>query len=275
VESYDDAKIFFWDGVSETYNFFIDVPEGAINAMKGSQGTLSIIAGYKGDLLEYSGGDKAIKVKRLPKLESDKKIEVLPGAMTMWQTLLRIGAGVTDSSAVEQGVYTWGSLTVSYPPSLSYDYTISTGNSESSDIKIGMVIPVEKKLLIGWKDNVSYGVDSVDIEGDPYATGSVEFVIKDEEAVWKEKLVTVIRADFEELNSGESVGVQYKLDRDATWSIGETENTADAVELRHQVTKSRHREYQVRLNMATSTTTSPAVLGVTVNENILENEKKL
>ena len=275
VESYDQGKIIFWDGISEYYNHFIDVPQGAINAMFGSQGTLSIIAGYKGDLLEYTGGDRPKKVKRLANLSDDKQIEIMPGAMTMWQTLLRIGAGVTDSATFEQGVYSWGALNENYPDSLSYDFYISTESTKGSDKKIGLLLPVEKKLLVGWQDNVSYGLDSIDLSGNPVASGSIEFVINDEGRVSKEKLFEMVRADFLPLVSGESIGLQYKLDRQATWATEETETTADEDLLRMEIQGGRHKEYQVRVNLATSTTTSPSVIGITVGENLLETEEKL
>lgn len=276
VESNDDAVIFFWDGFSETYNFFIQVPEGAINAMLGHQGTLSFVAGYKGDLLEYTGGDKATKVKRLPNIGFGEQMEILPGAMSMWETLLRIGAGVTDSNTFEQGVYTWGSLNVNYPDSLSYDYTLSTGNSQNSNIKIGLLFPVDKSLLIGWKDGTSYGLDSVDPSGSPFADGSIEFMIHDEGSVWKEKDLLLVRADFESLISGQSVGVQYKLDR-GSWSTEQvvTSSSSQTDRNRLQVKNGRHKEYQTRVNLYTSVSTSPAVLSVAVDEDLLETENTL
>lgn len=273
VSDYDQGIIFFWDGYSTTYNFFIEVPEGAINAMFGSQGTLYIVAGYQGDLLEYTGGDKAIKVKRIPKITDDKYIEILPGAMTMWRTLLHIGAGVTDSSEIEQGVYSWGKRNQSYIDALSFDYKISTGTTQSTGVKIGLVMPVNKKLLIGWKDNVSYGLDYVDPSNAPYAEGSVEFLVRDEDALWKEKRPDTIRADFEPLASGESISLQYKLDRDTSWTNPTVESTVDEKKLRVQPTFAQHREYQVRLNLLTSVSTSPEALGVTIMEDA-ENDNE-
>ena len=241
--------------------------------MLGSQGTLYIVAGYQGDLLEYRGGDKAIKVKKLPKLANKEQIEIHPQGMSMWRTLLRVGAGVTDSSDFEQGVYTWGSLNQKYPDSLSYDFTISTDTSQSSSVEIGMLLPVAEKLLIGWKDNVSYGLDSVDLSSSPYADGSLEFTIRDEGAVYKEKMVDVLRADFEPLNASESIGLQYKIDRASGWSVEETQATAAKDKLRVQIKNSRHREFQARVNLKTTTTTSPAVVGVTVAEDMLSEEE--
>ena len=279
ISDYDQGMIFFWDGISDTYNSFVEVPEGAVNAMLGSQGTLYIVAGYQGDLLEYTGGKKALKVKRIPKITDDTYVEVLPGSMSMWRTLLQIGVGVTDSSEIEQGVYSWGKRNQSYIDGLSYDYKISTGNTTASNIKIGLLLPVNKKLLIGWKDNISYGLDSVDPTNDCYGEGSIEWLIRDEDALWKEKKPDVIRADFEPLVDGDTVGIQFKLDRSGDWSVEETETTADAKKLRVQPSveslgdEIRHREYQVRLNLKTTNTSSPAGLGLTVLEDALTDEE--
>src|SRR3990167_1108180 len=218
VTDFDQGMIFFWNGTKDTYNFFVEVPEGGINAMLGSQSTLSFVAGYQGDLLEYKGGDEAKKVKRIPKITDDKYIEILPGALVKWRTLLQIGVGVTDSATIEQGVYSWGKRNVSYVDSLSLDHVISTGISESTGVKISLVMAMQKDLLIGWKDNTSYGLDNVTPGGAPYAEGSIEFLVRDEGGIWKEKMPMVIRVDFEPFAADESVGLQYKLDRQDSWA---------------------------------------------------------
>ena len=273
VTDFDQGMIFFWNGIKDTYNFFVEVPEGAINAMLGSQSTLYFIAGYQGDLMVYEGGPKARKVKRLPKIADDKYLEVLPGGLTYWKTLLMIAAGVTDSSTFEQGVYSWGSRNESYSNSLSLDYVISTGTSQSTGVKIGMVMPMQQELLIGWKDNVSYGMDNVNSTNDPYSEGSIEFPIIDSGAIWKEKIPMVIRADFEPLAASESVGLQYKLDRASSWTTETLEDTDDKNKLRVQARDTRHKELQVRVNLKTTTTTSPEVLGVTIAEDMLTDEE--
>jgi len=160
----------------------------------------------------------------------------------------------------------------------------TTGNSISTGIKIGLLMPVNKKLLMGWKDGVSYGLDSVDPSGSPYPAGSIEWLIRDEGALWKEKKPDTIRADFDTLLTGHSVSLQYKLDRASAYSTAEIASYDSDPEgnenkiLRVQPNISdlgsevRHREYQVRLNLATSVSTSPAALGVTIMEDALTDE---
>jgi len=272
INDYDEGIIFLWDGISETYNYYINVPEGGINAMFGAQGILNIIAGYGGDLLQYRGGDSAETVKTITR--NGEQLEVYPGAVSMWKTLLRIGVGSTESDTLEQGVYTYGSQNNNYPDSLSFDYRISTGNSQGNTIKVGMVLPVGGSLLVGWKDNVSYGIDSIPESSTVFGDGSIDFMIRDEGGVWKEKKIDLIRADFEPLVTGQTIGIQYKIDRSDAWTTEVTENTVGKKKLRVQAPKTRHVEYQVKLNMRT-TTTSPAVHGLTVVEDLKAEEENV
>lgn len=276
ITEQDAGRVYFWDGIASTYNFFIDVPEGGINALLGSKGKLYVWAGYQGDLLVYQGGDSADQIKRLPALESDEYIEIYPGAVSMWKMLPRWGTATTDSATVQTGVYTWGSQNVRYNESLSFDYVVSTGRYDSN-IKIGMVKVVNKKLLIGYQDNVSYGVDYVDASNDSYATGEIQQVLEDDGAVWKEKEALIILATFEPLNSGESVDIKYKIDREDNWHRLGAVTTANATFARMVVWTdgSRYHEIQYGAELATTTTTSPKLLGLTIERDFLETESRV
>jgi hypothetical protein len=127
--------------------------------------------------------------------------------------------------------------------------------------------------LIGWEDSGNYGLDNVDPASTTYAEGSVEFMIRDEGGIWKEKKVDLIRADFEPLISGDEIGLQYKLDRSSLWTNQQITTTVGDVKLRVQMPNTRHQEYQVRLNVKTLAVTTPAILGVTVVEDVLTGEQ--
>ena len=173
ITDFDSGRIFFWDGTADTYNFYIDVPEGGVNALLGTKGLLYIWAGYSGDLLVYQGGDSAQKVKKIPKMEEDKTIEIFPGAVNMWRTLVHYGvAGGGTSTAVEKGVYTWGSLNRNFSNSLGYDYPLSLGVRTGTNLKIGMVIADGQELLIGWQNENAFGVDKVALTNDPFSTAT-------------------------------------------------------------------------------------------------------
>lgn len=282
VSDYDEGAIFLWDGYAPTYNDFVPVAEGAVNAMKASRGILYVWAGYQGDMLGYVGGQSAKKLRQLPKMDITKELEVMPKAVGMWQGLLRWGvAGECDSTLVERGVYTYGQKDEEQPVSLSYDYPISTGTRTSTGVKIGFIFPVNKKLLIGWQDNVSYGVDVVDPAGSPFTSGVLELDIKDFGGVWKEKSANVIRAEFKPLLSGESMRLKYKLNRESAWVEGVTDNqqgyssTADDTFVRMTIPKGLHREVQIALEYATSVSTSPTALELALEEDLKSGEQGL
>jgi hypothetical protein len=278
IDQYDQGRIFFWDGISSTYNFFIDVPEGGINAMIGTRGRLYFIAGSRAKLLVYEGGAQARKIKNLINTENTAVVDVYPGAISMWRTLMRIGvAGNNQDTDVQQGVYTWGSVNDKYPDSLSFDFPISTGTYTGTTVRIGCVTTVDGKLLIGWKDNTACGVDSITISNNVYPTGTVEFLIEDEDAMYHQKEAVTVTAQFEPLISGQSVGLKYRLDRNSSWTEYTSITTVGATTDRHVISfrGSRYREYEIGVNLATSVSTSPTVLGVSLEVEALESEKRV
>jgi len=277
ITAQDTGRIYFWDGIASTYNFYVDVPEGGINALLGSKGKLFVWAGYQGNLLVYSGGDSVEELKQVPLIEDTKYIEIFPQAVTMWKTLIRFGvAGNADSVNVQRGVYTWGSQNSRYEDSLSYDYVLSTGTL-GSNAKIGLLMVVNKKLLVGYQDNVSYGVDYIDASNNPVSTGEVQQLLSDDGIIYHEKEALTIVANFEPLVSGESVDLKYKLDRADSWTYLGAVTTADETIARLVISTdgSRYHEIQYGADLATTTTTSPKILGLTIESDLMKTETRI
>jgi len=270
VDDYGEGMLFFWDGYSTTYNFHVSVPEGSVNALFAARGILYVWAGYQGDMVGYVGGESAEKIRQLPKVAIGKSVETLPKAVNMWQGLLRWGvAGESDSTEVERGIYTYGQKDKEQPNSFSYDYPISTGSRTATNIQIGFIFPVNRKLLVGWRDNVSYGVDVIDPAGTPYATGTIERDIKDYGGVYKEKDALTVRADFKPLVSGDSIKLKYKLDRASAWTEGEAVTTAAETVARLPIIAGNHREIQIAADMGAAV----VLLELTLEENMKATEQ--
>lgn len=272
----DQGMLFVWDGYSPTYLDAIPIPEGGVNAMLSTRGILYIWAGYHGDMLAYRGGDYAEFVKRAPKMTGDAYIETYPKAVTMWDALLRWGlAGNSDSSDVERGVYTYGRRKASNPESLSYDYPISTGSRATTNVKIGYMIPIAKKLLIAWKDNTAYGVDVVDPAGDCFATGTIEKDIKDYGAVYKEKQALLVRADFDTLASGQQIRVKWRKNRDDNWTTGDwvTSSSTDPTVARLPINYGNNKEMEFAADIETSSGVSPSLYELTLESNLKKSER--
>jgi hypothetical protein len=275
ITDYEEGIIFFWDGISVTYNFYIDIPEGGVNALRGTKGTLYIWAGYTGDILTYGGSVygssvPAAKLRRLPHITQGDVVEVLPGAVTVWRSLVHFGIGVSTSTSIERGVYSWGALDGLYQPSLGYDYPISTGN-RGSTVKVGCLLSVGQKLFVGWQDNTSFGVDTVDPTGSPFATATVEHLISDFGTISQQKQPLTLRADFNPLRAGESITVKYRADRATNWnSVQITVSTVGATQARLNI-QQKVREFEGAADL-TGTTTSPTLLGFSLEADPLKGE---
>lgn len=277
ITDYDEGYIFFWDGTKDTYNYFITVPEGGINALYGSGNILYGIAGYSGDIIAYTGGDKAQKVKKIPKLALEKYLEVAPGSMTMWKTLLRMGVNLeTDSEDVQKGVYSFGTLNVNYPHSLGFEHPLSLGENTSSTTKIGMVFPAGQDLYIGWQSGNAYGVDRVSNSNEPYETGTAEMLVTDLGQISRDKNPITLRADFEPLEEGQSITVKYKAKRETNWNYSTVEDTLNAREIRIPVIKELSNEIQVGVDLgATDGAASPVLTGLTLQTELEEKNRAI
>lgn len=262
ITDFDSGRIYFWDGIAPTYNFYIDVPEGGINALLGTPNKLYLWAGYKGDLLAYQGGISAQKIKRVP-LVGTGTVEIYPGAVTMWSALLRFGVGSSTSTNIQKGGYTYGSVNSRYPDSLTFDYPISTGNYLDT-VKIGLLATVGNKLLIGWQDNIGYGIDYVSTSNAPYSSATVEFLIEDNDLIWKEKQVVLPVANFVALTSGQSISLKLKLDDDTDWTLNQDATTTGDTVSRMVVPNGRYHQTQVAVDLFTSSSTAPIINGISI-----------
>lgn len=275
IKDFDQGIVFLWDGYSVTYNDFFYVPEGAVQAMYGENGTLYLIAGYKGDILEYTGGDSAVKVKRIPKVGKQHYVEVTPGGMTYWQALLRISVAYnSDSTTLERGVYTWGTYNQQYPKSLSYDYPISTGN-RGTTVNGGALVPVGGQLLSCWGDGAAHGIDNINPNNPPQTSGTVEESITDFGIYWKNKQELTVRADHFALNTGENVDVKYKINYEASWhNLGLTSQKIGDTKTRYPLPTPnvQYHALQIAVDLYAANGTSPTVLEHSNDTDLLLTE---
>jgi len=276
ITDFDQGAIFLWDGVSTTYNDFVDVPQGGINAIVSGD-PIYFVAGYSGDFMSYSGG-KPRHIRRFPKMTPTKNMEVYPGGMAMWQALVRTGvAGSSDSSVLEKGVYSYGTLIERIEESMSFDYPTSLGVTTGTSLNIGMVFPMGASLFIGWQNSTSYGVDEINPDNAPFATATYESLITDAAKIWGEKSSNAMRGYFKALASGDSFTLKYKIDRNSSWTSGSAVTTAAKKEARLQLpTKgNRFNEFQFAVDLATSNSTSPEFYGLGVEIDDLQEEERV
>lgn len=271
INDTEKGLLVFWDGVATDFNYSVEVPEGGINSMFASQNRLFFVAGNQGKLYAYTDGVQA--VDQLPRLTKQTYVEVSPGAMGMWQGNLLIGAPLnTDSTTFEASVYTYGQPTKDYPESLTQDYPLSTATLTGTTVKIGAVLGQGQTLHIGWRDDATYGWDTVSSTSQPYTSALWESLMIDDGKPYHQKVADVIRVDHSAIISGQSVAIAYKIDRATNWTTAVTNSTVDTTDTRFNLNL-RFKELEVRVSLVTSSTNQLEVYAVTVSYEPRDDEE--
>lgn len=225
------AKFYLWDGVSEDWNYGRTLKgEDGINAVEVSDdGTVLISAGKQGRIYQLVGLSSSLaKLKVIPRIEKDKTIEVYPGSMTNYQGAIRFGLSSGTSTTAERGIYSYTSNDKNYPKVLNMDYAISTATTTGTTTQIGCVMAANTtELLVGWRDDDSYGVDLIDGSG-VQATALYESLAHDagrpfQRKYYKNFKINLARA----LRTGEVITLYYKADNGDWTSIGTMDYSVD------------------------------------------------
>jgi hypothetical protein len=269
---YQDGKIFFWDGTSQTYNFLLDIPEGAPYGIYAHKNILHYFA--NGVWYAWSGGNP-VKIMQMP--NSDTEFSTAnsyvinnPNTMAVRNGILVAGYPSQTSSAVtEHGVYSFGARDRNFSESFGLSYSLSTGTKTNGTLRIGCVKSFGDKLFIGWRDDATYGIDLVSPTSSPAADATWESLILDDGDPSKEKQIAEVFIDFVALPDGCTVTPKYKINR-GSWVTG-TASVAGDTQARHNINK-RYKELQVGLDVV-CTTATPTIYGVTIVRDGLQSEK--
>jgi hypothetical protein len=216
--------IFFWDGLSSTYNFFIEVPEGSPYGLHVYKNVLYYEAGGAWYALQPFADAQPTKIRTLPSGENtnvvnNNQTKVYPYAATTRNGVqLMAWPSATTNETIPYGIYSWGSVDKNFPNSFGYSYlpsTLEENYTPSNDLRYGMVKNFGDTLHISWQDSVNggYGVDVVTSESPvaPYATW--ESRIFDNGYVGKEKEGDYMDATWLELPEGVEIVLKYSINR--------------------------------------------------------------
>lgn len=258
------CRIYYWDGIKTTFNFFDDVPFGFINALHNQQNKLMGIYGNDGSL--FLGNAPFQEVQGVPKLARGKEVTVYPGAVTSWQNRTYIGyAGATDDgTGMEQGVYEYGSKSDQFPDVLSYAFVPTVGTNKSTTTKVGFVKGLGKDLYIGYAySDGTFGVEKVIRTNNAVSTGSWESLIFDNEQVQHTKLAIKLVITFQTLTTGQSITPKYKINRATDWTLGTavTSSSTDPTRAEIRIEK-RFKEIEFGYDVASSSNTYVVPTGV-------------
>jgi hypothetical protein len=263
VYEFDVGLIAFWDGTEGNYNFFYYANDGAIVAAHAEGSVLYFIT-TAGNMYSWFNG-QVTKIRTIPKMTLQTYLDIYPGAFTSWKGMQMIGvAAVTDSTAIEQGVYSYGRLNDAYPQALNYDFPISTGTRTGTSLSIGAVGAIGDTLFIGWKDDTAYGCDTVTKSSQPFTSALLETLIHDNARAFKLKRARLIRVVHSALISGQSVQLGYKVDRATSYTTDTANSTVDSTETNFILQEVAYFEIQAEVILVTSGANNLTIKSVSI-----------
>jgi hypothetical protein len=268
------GRIFLWDGYSDGWSTFIDVPEGVPYSLFSQGGILYYYAG--GGWWAWAAG-RPVKLTQMPNTDTEFSgvnpvIVNYPHMMASRNDILLGGfPGSSTSSSIERGVYSYGSRDKNYDPSFGYSYSISTGTRTSTGVKIGMVKSFGPQLFVSWKDGTdNYGVDVVDANSSPFTTGVWESLVMDLGRPDKEKEAVDYKVEFETLPTGATVTPKYKINRATDWTLG-TPAIAGATEAKISI-NNRFKEIQLGIDITAAATTPQIISNTLIVETLIAEQ---
>lgn len=231
--------IFYWDGLSDTYNYFTRIPEGSPESIHEYENAVYYVAAGNWYTITSVAATPQ-KIRRMPGSEnvytaSNTPTRVYPNMGTVRYGIHLLGwPSSTANTDVPYGIYSWGKVDYSQPNSFGYSYVLSTGSQAvtgSNNLTIGMVKNFGNILHISWRDDgtgaTTYGVDVVNASSTPPALAKWESLIFDGGMVTKDKQISYVEANWLDIQDGVSIVLKYSINRgDWVYSSGDTSNAS-------------------------------------------------
>jgi hypothetical protein len=271
--------IFYWDGLSDTYNYFTKIPEGSPESLHEYENALYYVAGGSWYVISSVAATPQ-KIRRLPGSEnvytsSNVRTRVYPNMGTVRYGIHLLGwPSTTANTDIPYGVYSWGRVDITQPTSFGYSYILSNGVQQVTDtnnLTIGMVKNFGNVLHISWRNGNAYGVDVVDSTSTPAPYAKWESLIFDNGMVTKEKQASYFEASWLEIQNGVEIVLKYSINRGEwqyssrysntrLWSV-ENEPGYARIDIGDNDVPERYNEVQVGIDIyCDSTVTQPPVI---------------
>ena len=227
--------IFYWDGLSDTYNYFTRIPEGSPRSIHEYENVIYYVAGGNWYAITSVAATPE-KIRRLPGSENVYTSSNTQTIVNPYMGAVRYGVhllgwpSTTANTEIPYGVYSWGKADYTQPNSFGYSYVISTGSqykTDTNNLTIGMVKNFGNILHISWRDGSTYGVDVVDASSTPALYAKWESLIEDMDIVTKQHQASYVEAKWLTIQDGVSIVLKYSIDRGPwIYSSGTTSNAA-------------------------------------------------
>lgn len=282
--NFQDGILYFWDGTTNAPNFSIDIPMGAPYGLYTFNNVTYFACA--GSLFAWSGGQSVIKVRKLAYQNTDylnavDSTIVTPNAFTSRYNLLMMAyPSSTTNVNVNYGIWSWGTVELTFPNSYGLSYTLSNGllnYSASNLLKMGVCQNFVDAMYTSWQYTdansvVHYGLDLVDNFSNAATSGTWKSLIFDGGSRFKEKNALRLKVSFAPLPTGCTVTPFYYLDRGNKVSGSVSAGTGDSSILCEIDTRFHEIQYGFDFTCPAGTTTPPIITGVTIEIDPLDQE---
>ena len=293
--SFQDGILYFWDGTTNSPNFTIDIPMGAPYGIYTFNNVTYFVCG--GSLFAWSGGQTVIKVRNIGYQNTDylNAIDttlINPNMMTTRYNLLMMGIPSSSTNTnLTYGIYSWGTVELTFPNSFGLSYTLSNGylynnTGGVSNLQIGAIQNFVDSMYISWSYTLAgqtyYGLDLLDNYSTPASNFSWQGLIYDGGSRYKAKKALRLKLTFLPLPANTTLTLQYSLDRGAFVSVDPNgSNSYSAVvgetSIIVEFDNMRFFEFQYGFfgTCSSSATSQPIITGITIEVDPLEDEQVL
>lgn len=226
--SYQYGKLFFWNGLDTTYEFYIDIPEGSPQSVFTYQNTVYMI--IAGSLYCWPGGKNIVKLRTIEFADSEytdaqDTTDVYPHMMAARRNILLFGyPSYTTNESLEYGIRSWGQRDKDFPMSLGLNYSISTNTrfNTEGNLYLGGIWSFGDTLYISWRDGTDYGIDVVDNSSDPAPEAVWESMEFDGGEPTHEKQAIALVLQFpDDIPTGYRLRPKVRYNWSSTWEYGE------------------------------------------------------
>lgn len=278
-KQFQEGLLTFWDGLSGTYNFYIETKEGAPRALTTIGNIPHVI--IAGTLYAWLGGKQLTRIRDLPNIDNDftgvkDDTELYPNMMTVYKKLLHMGYPSSSSNTgLEFGVYNYGATSPEYNPSFGYQYQNSHGsrNTGATALKIGCVRAFGDEMYISWQKGSQCGLDIVDSNCKVASDFKVTMRKFDARNIHKPKGACRVIITTNPVPEGTTVYPTYKID-DETEVVSTTPMAegSDQIELVIDQKKFRQIDYGLQGTSEGDVTEPLRVRGVALEWDPLSEE---
>ena len=297
TKSYQDGYLYFWDGANLNSNFKIEIPMGAPYSIY----TLNNITYFycAGSLYAWGGGQQVIKVRYIGYQNTDylgasDSTIVNPNMMDTRYNLLMLGYPSTSTNTnLTYGIYSWGSVELTYPNSFGFSYDTSLLSSQginsyttANNLQIGMIRNFVDTMYMSWSykdaDSVTHnGIDILDNTSTPATNFSWQSLIWDGGVRYKTKKALKIKVNFLPLPANTTLNLNYTFDRgtlisaDPTGGAAYTASTGDTA-IVIELNNARFHEFQWGFTgTCNNPASAPTITGVTMEVDPLSDERAI